>query len=673
MSHRIGDVFNPPGLTNFLGCLQVDFDLVAVRSVNFPPLACSDTVTGGLYLDGRYFPSTGVPITFRWWPDRIERHAEFNGFEIKTTTVAPIGYEAALVKVEVRNTGQAERHIEMRLALRGGVTRKVGTWNDAFPPVEYEHDVQVDRDRAAVSFSAKKSTAVSLQGVYPRASRVDETSVWLEGSIPPGETLTFFFIDALGMDIAQAGATFDAIASAPDAAINAATKHWNEELEALFTPDNGRYSGHLPRLETIDDDIRKLYWMGALGVAYFKRESPHSVIGRTYDTLMPRYWQSVTFLWDYSLSSVVHALLDPVVMKRHLEHWMTTDIHKCFGTEWLTGAGVGTWYSVNDFAMTRMMRDYLRFTGDHGWLDSDVSGKTPFDYLNTYARNWNGFKTSSGLADYGGIGNLLECVSTYVHEVASLNAANVFNMRATAAVSRMRGDETAASALESDADALAGKVLELYAEGKGFFHARRPNGDLIEVKHCYDLLTILNIMGPDLSEVQKNEMREFFIQELMTPTWMHALSCSDSDAMFSLRPDHQWTGAYPAWPPQTAEGLFRIGESELAFDWIKGLAASANQGPFGQAHFVESFIDPEEGGARKAPPDFPYITDWTCSSNGAWSSLIIEGLFGVDATLDKGLVATPRFGGFDKHARLVGLNYQGTSYEVDVKGARPTT
>ena len=45
-------------------------------------------------------------------------------------------------------------------------------------------------------------------------------------------------------------------------------------------------------------------------------------------------------------------------------------------------------------------------------------------------------QTASGLADYGGLNNLLECVNTYLHEVASLNAANVFNLRAAAEVLR---------------------------------------------------------------------------------------------------------------------------------------------------------------------------------------------------------------------------------------------
>ena len=32
MTHRFGDLFNPPGLTNFLGCVQSDVDPVAIET-----------------------------------------------------------------------------------------------------------------------------------------------------------------------------------------------------------------------------------------------------------------------------------------------------------------------------------------------------------------------------------------------------------------------------------------------------------------------------------------------------------------------------------------------------------------------------------------------------------------------------------------------------------------
>jgi len=41
MTHKFGDLFNPPGLTNFLGVLQTEMDPTGISSLNFPPYGMS--------------------------------------------------------------------------------------------------------------------------------------------------------------------------------------------------------------------------------------------------------------------------------------------------------------------------------------------------------------------------------------------------------------------------------------------------------------------------------------------------------------------------------------------------------------------------------------------------------------------------------------------------------
>ena len=325
---------------------------------------------------------------------------------------------------------------------------------------------------------------------------------------------------------------------------------------------------------------------------------------------------------------------------------------------------------VNDFAITEISKNYLRWNGDFRWLDKTVqieggNKAAVIDLLLKYAANWKNYKSPNGLADYGGINNLLECVSTYIHEVASLNAANVFNIRTVAEFCELTGKQNLIDKLLKEADELIPQLNKLYVDGKGFWCARFPDGRLVEVRHCYDFITILNTIPNDLTSKQKSEMVEFFKRELQSPTWMRALSAGDDNATFSVRPDHQWNGAYPAWPAQAVTALFKAGDVELALKWLKGLAKSANQGPLGQAHFVESAIEPDSGGATKAPPDMPYITDWTVSSSGSWTNNIIESIFGINATLNKGINSNPQFGSFDGKAELKNIFYQGRYYHAN--------
>ncbi|MCA1832071.1 MAG: hypothetical protein ABR548_02840 [Actinomycetota bacterium] len=663
LTHRLGDLFNTPGLTNRLGCVQAGHDITAIRSVSFPPFGAGDVSTASLFLNETLFVATGAPVTFTWSPDAIEREAIHDGFRLRSLTAMPVGEQAALLRLDVTNESGVERDLDIRLGLQCGITRKDTAWNEPLPPAELDHDVQIDASTKAVLFRARASEAIAAQAAFPIPDEAGPHALRWRARVLSGATFTVRFVCAYASTDMQAYGLAQRLLRGFDAAVAASRDDWNEELRAIFTPGNDRYGGSLPLLETDDDDVRRAWLSGILGVVYFRRDQ--SALGRSYDTLMPRYWQTITFLWDFHLSSVVHALLDPRVMRTHLEHWMKIDVHSCLGTDRLTGNPVGPWYSVNDYAMTRMIADYLRWSGDMTWLDTSVDGRTVATHLDEFATNCERFRTPAGLADYGGIANLLECVSTYVHEIAALNAGNVWGMRFAADVASMRRDDGQAMKLRARASELVDAIQHLYAGG--YWNARYPDGNLVPVRHCYDFITVLTTIDQDLSEQQRDEMTDFFVRELQTPLWMHALSPKDPDALFSLRPDHQWTGAYPAWPPLAVLGLFRAGKDKIATEWLRGLGRSGNQGPYGQAHFVETFAGPDAGGATKAPSDVPYITDWAVSSGGAWVQAIVEGLFGVSASLD-GITATPRLDYFD--GRLRNLSYQGRYYDVDASGIK---
>lgn len=669
--HRTNDLFNPPGLTNFLGTVQVAEDLTGIRSINFPPFCGSDMITAGLYLDDCYFPALNLPVSYTWYPDRIIRSCEYKGLKLESVTSLVVGKQAVIIQLLIRNQRGTEADLRLRLRFQGGVTRSLDKWADFMPPSENNNLVEIDESRKALLFTARHSKACILQGITPSTVELDRLGGSTSIILSAGSSQKLSVVYVLGQTAHTVQTDYDTIINDIPGHLQRTRSDWNAELKAIFTPGNNRYSGSLPELETGNAAIQKLYYTGILGVIYFKRDNPHSVYGRAYDTLMPRYWQTVTFLWDYSLSSNVHAILDPEVMRKYLEFWMGKNIHQHFGTDYLTGGSVGPWYSVNDYAMLRMSNDYLRWSGKTDWLDQNIStNRSTIDYLEEYAGYWRNFKSAIGLADYGGIDNLLECVSTYTHQVASLNAGNVFNLRFIAELLTARGKNDESKVYRAEASELLDRIQELYVAGGGFWKTRQPDGQVVEVRHCYDFITVLNTIAQDLSAQQRSEMTRYFMEDLQTKNWIRALSPKDQDAIFSVRPDHQWNGAYPAWPAQAVSGLYRLGQPDIAYEWMQGLAESANQGPFGQAHFVETAAPPEAGGARKAPYEMPYITDWAVSSGGSWVDIIIESIFGVKASIFDGISAQPQFGPFDSNAELYNLAYQGKLYTVDRKGIK---
>ena len=347
-------------------------------------------------------------------------------------------------------------------------------------------------------------------------------------------------------------------------------------------------------------------------------------------------------------------------------------MHQHLATDYLTGQGVGPWYAVNDMGILRCAHAYLRVTGDFGWLDKKVEGKPVLEHLADHALYWKKLnKYGHGLADYGTLDDLLEVVSTWLHEVPAMNAGNVDGMRFVASLLDHRGDTVRAAQLRSEAKELAARIDRLlYVAGQGYWKCGQPDGTFNEVRHCYDLLTVLDTMFEDLNERQKKEMSDFFWTELYTPLWMHAPSPRDVDATWNLRADHSWLGAYTAWPAMTAKGLYKIDPSARVASWVKGLAKSANQGPYGQAHIVETVFPPEKGGAFKCPPEQPYGNDWCDVSGGSFTDLVIDSIFGSDLTLYDGIRVNSRLADFDAESELLNVNYQGSRYIITRHGAQ---
>jgi len=683
--YRNGDLFNPPALTNFLGCLQAAPDILAVQHVTFAPYSLGESWLGALELNGRRLHTTAAPIEFQWRPDRITRWTQHEDFALESICVMGVRRQTVTVELHVTNRAASARPLQLRILAGEGIIKSDSNWKTPYSPREcpaisttpwdgtppahtlVRNAASPAGDGHGLLFTSRTSTACALQACSPAPDSIDRRWLDFSGDLSAGETRTLHFFIAVGPDSAAVHAEFAAWRQNPAAAVTAAETDWRAEIAAVFTPGNTRYSGHLPVLLTHDERLRALYLNAVITVVYFKREHPDSPHGRTYVTLMPRYWVTTSFINDWSLSALLLVLLDPECARRSIERWLERDIHRYFGTEYASGASTGNWYSCNDYAMARLITVYLRITGDRTWLEQRVGDRTVLEHLRACAQHYRTLVRDHGLADYGDRNSLLEAVGTYEHEVASLNAANVWTLRETASVLDWIGDHTGAEAYRAEAAALVPAIQKLYAAGRGYWHCRRPDGSLVPVRHIWDFIHTLNFLHDDLPHAQVTEMIAFFQRELMTPAWLSALSPQDEDTGFSLRPDHQWNGSYPAWVSLAGSALLKSGRADLFADWLTGLAATARQGPYSQAHFVETAAPTVEGGARKAPTEWPYINDWTCLSAGNFFETVVLGAFGIDPGF-KQLKARPQLYRIDSAATLRGLRWQGGLYEIAADG-----
>ena len=676
--HHLRDLFNEPQMTNEFGFLQAHKSVSAIQAITFAPYTCCglpdppnarNLITAELFLDGQIlanYPPPAGEVSYKWFPHKIWRQSRVQGLVFTTETIMPSKQRAVAQSIVVKNDSGHRRTGTIGIDVRAGVARMTHKSRWWYRYAELDNRVTADEARGCLIFEAQHSQAVSVQGTSPRPNRIEQGRILIHDfSLAPGESLTLHYLNVIDSTTSAALEIYDQLQARCTELSREQEAHCAEVLRAAFTPGNSHFSGYLPQLQTRDPHLWKLYYMGFAGLLFCRRDSPASVYGPTYITCV--YGASTSWIWDTMLTSLSMALLDPKILRTLLEAWFTEDMHQHVATEFLTGEGIGPWgYSVNDYGILRCADSYLRVTGDFAWLDKVVNGKPVLAHLQDHAVYWKTLvKRPNGLADYGDMRNLLEVVSTWLHEVAGINAGNVYGMRFVADLFERRGEAAQAAQLRADAKELAAKITRLlYVEGKGWWKCGQPDGTYQEIRHCYDLLAVYDAMFDDLSDTQKKEMSNFFWTELYTPLWMHALSPKDSDATWDVRSDHSWLGAYAAWPSMTAKGLYKVDASARVAEWVKGLAKSANQGPYAQAHMVESVFPPENGGAMKSPYDPPYQNDWAIVSGGSFTDMVIDSIFGADLTLYNGIGLKSHLADFDPEAKLVNLNYQGKRHTV---------
>jgi hypothetical protein len=673
--HYWRDHFNHPPLFNALGCFRTGPDPMGIFNFMFPPFCGNGEGTALLYLDRVHAASGDVPVGYTWYPDRVKRVADFGGIGVETVTRALPDEPGALILLRLSNPSAQPRRVEVGIKLAGRLMNTIDGWAGIGPSIgiedEYRETWEYSEAAGAMCFSSGER-ACQCQGTRPQPDAIEGKTLIYNVAVPPGGTWELRFVVALGESPDAARGRFIRHMEGFGASNELALAQWNDRVARAFMPDNGLYSGHVPTLVTDDADLLRLYHMTTLGCLVLRRDNPVSPRRPVYVTLSPNYWTTASFLWDMMIAGPFYALLDPEVMRNQIELWLATDIRQSLATDYVTGRALGYWYAVNSSAVVRLAHDYLRYSGDFAWMDRRVDGRPVIDHLQEHALMWHEYdRHGHRLADCGGVINLLECVSTYTHEVAAFNAMWVAALRQVAAMRRVRGEHAVADKLEADAAQLLQNVMTLYADGKGYWRCRQPDGSHHDVHHIYDFVAVLESIADDLPANVREEMAENFFREHQTENWTRSLSTWDDDAHRSLRVDHQWTGSYASISAQAINGLYRIGLGDRAFRWLKKVAPVAHQGPIGQAHWVSPLFPAHRGGAWKSTYTVPFMTDWVVSANGAYPAMIIESVFGVEATLSDGLRWKGTTKALERGARLENLRYQGKDYNVGHDGIRP--
>ncbi len=628
-----GDLHTLPTVNSFMGGCQVGSDLLSIEALTFPPF-CQGGNSGALSVDGNVL----LAAEFRWFPYQVMRkaHTWDGNVELISQVRMSHGQRVIMFRTEITNHGEQGRTVQLQADISGTIRYIPDGWTWSIPRPENRAEFKaevVDDGRVLLirdTHSAAR-VAFAFSSLRPArlTTRADRGEAEWHVALQAGETREVDIVMAAGLLDAEVIAEASQTATGFDAAFAMVKDEWQRTFNAAFKPGNHIFSGHLPILRTADPDIRRVYYMSVASLLAMVRGC-FSTAHRAYITGSPQCAASLMYFWDTFTWATLHALLDPVNMKNMLRRWLKLNIHSCYAQDMITGRGVGPWYSFNDFVVFNQFLTYIKTTGDVGLLTENIGGRAVIDQLEQMSLWWKRLvKPYSPMADYSGRWNLLECVPTYTHVVASLNAANVWMMRQTAELRQLAGRTAQGRKLRHAANALAADVLGLYVPGSGYWYTVHPNGQRIAVRHCIDFFTVAYCMEPDLNDTMKHEMTGFVESQLLTRHWMRALSLEDFAAPESNRPDHGPMGAYDAWPPFTMEGLCRLGKWTSALAFLKRCACSTHEGPFGQSH--ELLTTHDDSPVRKA---YRGGQMYNCSCSGAFAEIIIRNFFGFQCDLN---------------------------------------
>lgn len=671
LRHTALDEWSRPGLTNGLGSVQTGGDPTSIRHLIFPPVSGAEEFTAFLTLNGTFLAATLLETDTRWCPWAIDREARHDAWSLTTRLTLPPGEHAALQRIRITNDADTPRELNLGLRLSGRcVNRGIKNWYWGVPGVattlagllestgldpitEHLPDGLLTRERAPENAAsneaseAGKAFNAQLLSPVPQSWARNGDAFWNVNTLQPGESFTLTLAIALGETAESALEPARKILADPDQAFADAETHWRTLWHSAFS-DQGPLSGQVTDLD-LPEDLLPVAASSLLSMLQSRRS--HRVInGKTfYNISTPRRVEACYYPNDWSMATPALAQLDPEVTWRQLEMALRSDVRKYNQINFLTGRGgdaqgPGWPYTVDIFnafnaawqlysaecrnpavpagnqaASLLLSRKLTTASGDMNLLE--VFEDLAFD--------WRKHRVAAlNLADYGSKHELLECVSTYEHVVAGLNACAVWMLRRLAEIYRLLERSEDAAKADTEADGIRDAILEhLYVEDCGWFRCLHPDGRAREVRHCWDIALVLKCIGDELPAQVQEEIVSFFQTELQTPSWIRALSPHDGDAAVSgLRADHQYNGAFGSWPAETALGLLKIGRRDLVVDWMGGIARTARQGPFGQAYFEEGVFPATHGAATKVTDEPPQCCHWSNISGGLFYT-VMEKLF----------------------------------------------
>ncbi len=430
-----------PSIRNFHGQALVNRDMSSISWLVSAPYS-GGYHTGSFRLNGQ----TPMAKEFRWQPHQALRRTKTeDGFEILSTTRMPVEKEAVMWQIDITNTNQETKPINIEIDLIGFISKYDGDWQWWYPypktdgqTTNRDDEVENTRKYIGQNINSIETTVTELVDGKPQSKlavatwpsdkelldckkysatvenntiiiKDNETeaitafrilnndaeitayssggTIKLKGDLEAGDTYSIKYTMAYGDNEQIIKDHLVTMQNSFENEFANIQKEWEHRWNELFKTDNEILSGTFPILETNDLKAKKVYYTGPLTMLYLTNTNlpQHK---KVFLTGGPRWGASITFFWDITEWATLWATVDPDMMKEHLSSWISIDPSKYYGQDNFGGKGVGNGYSANYWALFQMIRAYITVSADYEFLNTVLEGKTIIEHLEHYATNW---------------------------------------------------------------------------------------------------------------------------------------------------------------------------------------------------------------------------------------------------------------------------------------------
>jgi hypothetical protein len=639
------------GIKGFMLTASVPWrDALSVRGLWAPPYASSDFMLE-VRLRGESVPSSDY-----WWNgNECRREGRLGELRVTSALVIPMEQRAALLEFSISNDSGEAVTIPVQFAIRGACDQ-VSFWEFSGPGCSETDTPWAERANAWVNegnavVKRKEDRAVAVATDLPMLRWETLAGHWEAiAALQPGETRTYHVAMCLGPAEATVREVRDLV-RAGEAAVHSARAEWAGQVADLFT--------RVPRFEASDPRLTAFYNRSLVGLLLNQWRVPDFVLSPYYSTGGINGGCVCCYLWDFGEPWKILPLYDPEALKAHIKQFLSLDITHHFAWIPTTGEAFGPWYPVNQEKIIHLIYYYVLFTGDTGFLQEEVAGKTIIDWALFHATYRDNQQLPVSLIDYGKGNNHLELRGAfrYDHHLPDLNLRRCANMTAAYELSKLAG--CPAEALPERAAALAGIIKQQMwdPEARWFHHLDENYNPGLN----YNVQMFKAIAGPALGDEELDGLISHLNEQEFLSEWgLHSMSKLDP-AYDQVDIDNGGGGNYTAFTPRIIELLYRAGRPAPAEDILRRILWWGERMPYWGDSIVANQIDYRQ--------DTP-LQNTIGAAAGA--QMVIFGLLGVHVTPDGTITINPHAPGFSPSLKLTGLRLRGRCLDIAVEGGQFT-